>query len=1015
MAERFRIEFSDIKAIEWRISIGETSFAGSYTSLQATGNPLRFAYENSSDDVFDPIRPSYATFEVLSTTNFALQDFYSLEDKYFTVDIYQNEALYWKGFIETRNYREVYEPVKYPVSIKATDGLSLLKDILYADSISYALGVEDITYYNGRQRESKIILDILSEIDHTSFYEFVNLYEDDMLSTSTDSPFDQIEIDVDVFKGWYCWDVLNELLKKYNAFIRQRNGVFYIVRPTELADTSVYGRYFTGETTKTGVTLEPDQFIKRTTTHPSSRRIQVPGGELMIQAPAKKVSVFQDYGNKLSWIDNHEFLSKYWDGTDFQNWTQTTSTLVLLLGNAVSGETEGAYLYARNTYPTLAYYIYQSFGADAILSTTDIFSIEIDFLTKNGETAERTGVNFYIRVKCDGANYWLKKKADDLECEWAGTTQLISITTTAPAGVSSWTTWKRSFTGLPANGPYTIYIYNSDHADNVHVAVRNVRFYCTTDEIIVKTTKIKNPKISFWRYGNDPIIRAIKEGGGPPRQTSLLDKEEITEKEYHVFNNISGEVKEYSYVLGDVIDADMENIISQCAGSLGILKRTDAVKVVTVTLTGTSGTANISADDFATSYDAVFNGNLGTTASDFVTAHAGDFADPIVVTSSGSDLIFTGYTAGYDFDIVIQNDLGSLDGTVVVTQEYYDENLEPTNVWSERGSAEAQPLLEFISKEIAEVYDRPHQLIQMPVIETAQNIQIDVIGNIMDDINLYGTDVRVFVINRGEFNVRPRRWEIDVYEVGVRATETESTTLTIKYGALYNWYAASEIDYLIAADGWHVPTVAEWETLIAYLGGDSVAGGKLKETGITYWDSPNTDATNEVTFNSRGAGFRGYDDGIFYEIKITLAYWCSDSSDYCSDVILEYDSGNLYLTDGYVNTMYRKYGDSIRLIKDFTTLSDGETGTYTGNDGKVYRTICIGTQEWLADNLAETKYSNGDDIPVVTDNAAWAALTTGAMCWYDNDISNGYEETVSSTVDSTLVTADNDVITVDVG
>ena len=75
-------------------------------------------------------------------------------------------------------------------------------------------------------------------------------------------------------------------------------------------------------------------------------------------------------------------------------------------------------------------------------------------------------------------------------------------------------------------------------------------------------------------------------------------------------------------------------------------------------------------------------------------------------------------------------------------------------------------------------------------------------------------------------------------------------------------------------------------------------------------------------------------------------------------------------------------------MKTTTSLTHGQTGTYTGNDGKIYRTICIGTQEWLADNLCETKYRNGDSIPEVTDDSAWAALTTGAMCAYNNDWSN---------------------------
>ena len=91
----------------------------------------------------------------------------------------------------------------------------------------------------------------------------------------------------------------------------------------------------------------------------------------------------------------------------------------------------------------------------------------------------------------------------------------------------------------------------------------------------------------------------------------------------------------------------------------------------------------------------------------------------------------------------------------------------------------------------------------------------------------------------------------------------------------------------------------------------------------------------------------------------------------------------------------RIFGLPLRAIKGSTTLTHGQTGTYTGNDGKVYRTICIGTQEWLADNLCETKFRNGDWIPgfdggVYTpfSNAAWAALTTGALCAYNNDWSN---------------------------
>ncbi len=57
----------------------------------------------------------------------------------------------------------------------------------------------------------------------------------------------------------------------------------------------------------------------------------------------------------------------------------------------------------------------------------------------------------------------------------------------------------------------------------------------------------------------------------------------------------------------------------------------------------------------------------------------------------------------------------------------------------------------------------------------------------------------------------------------------------------------------------------------------------------------------------------------------------------------------------------------------------------TDIDGNVYDTVKIGTQFWMKQNLKTTRYRNGDAIPKVTDPAAWAALTTGAYCYYNND------------------------------
>jgi len=203
----------------------------------------------------------------------------------------------------------------------------------------------------------------------------------------------------------------------------------------------------------------------------------------------------------------------------------------------------------------------------------------------------------------------------------------------------------------------------------------------------------------------------------------------------------------------------------------------------------------------------------------------------------------------------------------------------------------------------------------------------------------------------------------------------------IKYGYLYNWYAATDVRN-ITANGWSVPSSTNWMTMINYLGGTNIAGGKLKETELIYWNFPNDGATNEAKFNGRGAGYRRYDTGVFTSLKMSSFLLSSTEYDVDKSVIynLRHEED-----DVLVLNYNKKYGSAIRPIKDSTTLSHGQSAFYTGNDGKIYRTICIGTQEWLADNLAETKYRNGNSIPYITDNTAWANLITGALCSYKND------------------------------
>ena len=62
-----------------------------------------------------------------------------------------------------------------------------------------------------------------------------------------------------------------------------------------------------------------------------------------------------------------------------------------------------------------------------------------------------------------------------------------------------------------------------------------------------------------------------------------------------------------------------------------------------------------------------------------------------------------------------------------------------------------------------------------------------------------------------------------------------------------------------------------------------------------------------------------------------------------------------------------------------------EYGSVTDYDGNIYKTVKIGAQWWMAENLKVIHYRDGSAIENVTDSSGWASLTTGAYCWYRND------------------------------
>jgi uncharacterized protein (TIGR02145 family) len=130
------------------------------------------------------------------------------------------------------------------------------------------------------------------------------------------------------------------------------------------------------------------------------------------------------------------------------------------------------------------------------------------------------------------------------------------------------------------------------------------------------------------------------------------------------------------------------------------------------------------------------------------------------------------------------------------------------------------------------------------------------------------------------------------------------------YGALYNWYTVASGK--LCPVGWHVPSTTEWDVLVAFVGGEPVAGGKLKEAGTTHWFIPNTSADNAFGFTALPGGYLVNSKG-YGNLTQTAFFWSSTmyssaNSDY---IKMEYNTASTFKSN------MPKYGGlSVRCVKD---------------------------------------------------------------------------------------------------
>ena len=196
------------------------------------------------------------------------------------------------------------------------------------------------------------------------------------------------------------------------------------------------------------------------------------------------------------------------------------------------------------------------------------------------------------------------------------------------------------------------------------------------------------------------------------------------------------------------------------------------------------------------------------------------------------------------------------------------------------------------------------------------------------------------------------------YQWAYNGNEANVTT----YGRLYTWYAITD-NRNVCPTGWHLPNDAEWTALTTSLGED-VAGGKLKETGLDHWDSPNTGATNETGFTALPGGIKDL-DGTFYGLGDEIGYWWSSSESAASFAWGRSIYYNLSLIDRYEYN--ESYGFSVRCVKDQPKTPEA----FPGIDGELMDFIIDG--DTITVEKINDKYVFQGDILLTEDQ-----LTSGS-------------------------------------
>ena len=362
-SNRFRAEFNNNDSDNFIIYVKKKSYTGEVENVTCGNAPLVINYDKGKSkisDLYNTVKGSNAQIKLLADTNNQFDELFAINERDLKVSIYKNTVIFWEGYIIPNAYQEPYKSI-YTISFTAVDGLGTLR----------TKDFKGTGYYSGWKSELEVLQICLNKLDlKLNICDGINVKETTMTDGGT---LNQAYINLDKYSEtksgetqvWNCYDVINDVLLKYGAYIKQIDNEWCILNKQTTYDLWCYDYALT-------YIEKREETGYKTLTNDTGSLYFINADAVRELYPAfQKFSIKQDYGLT--------HIIKNWN---FENWTviNTVNTIDIWGGDATYSRENDQIRILGKTVETISECTYiQSADNDILIDADANLKIKIKF------------------------------------------------------------------------------------------------------------------------------------------------------------------------------------------------------------------------------------------------------------------------------------------------------------------------------------------------------------------------------------------------------------------------------------------------------------------------------------------------------------------------------------------------------------------------------------------------------------------------------------------------------------